>query len=149
MEVGTKLLMAYSTEANLFEVGDFISHAGLPLPWKIECDAIRPEWWDGLARMVMDYQVRPFYKAVGIPRGGIPFATAMNKYASGDPNDQIMICDDVFTTGTSFKEFIQKEYPDWTRGQGYRWVIFARQPSNVDPHHVRALFTMPLKPREI
>ena len=93
--------MAYKTSANLFEVGDFISHAGKERPWKIECDAIRPEWWDALARMVMDYQERPFYKAVGIPRGGVPFAQAMNKYASGDPNDQIMICDDVVTTGTT------------------------------------------------
>lgn len=135
--------MAYKTSANLFEVGDFISHAGKELPWKIECDAIRPEWWDALARMVMDYQERPFYKAVGIPRGGVPFAQAMNKYASGDPNDQIMICDDVFTTGTSMQEFIKEEYPNWTAGQGYRWVVFARQPCYEYPHHVRALFTMP------
>ena len=24
----------------LFQLGDFTSHAGLPLKWKIECDAI-------------------------------------------------------------------------------------------------------------
>jgi hypothetical protein len=138
--------MAFRTGADLFEVGDFVSHAGKELPWKIECDAIRPEWWDALARMVMDYQERPFYKAVGIPRGGVPFAQAMNKYASGDPNDQIMICDDVFTTGTSFKEFIRENFPDWTMGQGYRWVVFARQPCYEHPHHVRALFTMPKPP---
>ena len=140
--------MAFRTGADLFEVGDFVSHAGKELPWKIECDAIRPEWWDALARMVMDYQERPFYKAVGIPRGGIPFAQAMNKYASGDPNDQIMICDDVFTTGTSFKEYIRENYPDWTMGQGYRWVVFARQPCYEHPHHVRALFTMPKPPQK-
>ena len=140
--------MAYRTSANLFEVGNFISHAGKELPWKIECDAIRPEWWDGLARMVMDYQDRPFYKAVGIPRGGVPFAQAMNKYASGDPNDQIMICDDVFTTGTSFKDFIRENFPEWTMGQGYRWVVFARQPCYEHPHHVRALFTMPKPPNK-
>ena len=138
--------MAFRTGADLFEVGDFVSHAGKELPWKIECDAIRPEWWDALARMVMDYQDRPFYKAVGIPRGGLPFAQAMNKYASGDPNDQIMICDDVFTTGTSFKDFIRENFPEWTMGQGYRWVVFARQPSYEHPHHVRALFTMPKPP---
>ena len=44
--------------------------------------------------------------------------------------------------------FIEQEYPDWTMRQGYRWVIFARQPSNLHPHHVKALFTMPQKPRE-
>ena len=140
--------MAFRTGADLFEVGDFVSHAGKELPWKIECDAIRPEWWDALARMVMDYQDRPFYKAVGIPRGGLPFAQAMNKYASGDPNDQIMICDDVFTTGTSFKDFIRENFPEWTMGQGYRWVVFARQPCYEHPHHVRALFTMPKPPNK-
>jgi hypothetical protein len=95
--------------------------------------------------MVMEYQDRPFYKAVGIPRGGLPFAEAMQEYASGDPNDQIMICDDVFTTGTSMKEFIAQEYPDWSAAQGFRWVVFARQPCKEHPHHVRALFTMPKK----
>lgn len=135
--------MPHRTNARLFEAGDFISHAGLPLSWKLECDAIHPNEWKAIAKMVMEYQDRPFYKAVGIPRGGLPFASAMNEYASGNPNDQIMICDDVFTTGTSMREFIKEEYPDWTAGQGYRWVVFARQPCYEHPHHVRALFTMP------
>ena len=74
--------MPYHTSANLFEVGDFISHAGNKLAWKIECDAIRPEWWDGLARMVMDYQKEPFSKVVGIPRGGLPLQYAMEKYVT-------------------------------------------------------------------
>ena len=52
--------MPYRTEANLFEHGDFISHAGLPLAWKIECDAIKPQQWHALARMIMDYQTGPF-----------------------------------------------------------------------------------------
>ena len=50
----------FNTGANLFTAGDFISHAGLPLKWKIECDAIRPEEWDCLAQMIMDYQHIPF-----------------------------------------------------------------------------------------
>ena len=139
--------MPYRTEAKLFDYGDFISHAGLPLKWKIECDAISPDQWKALARMIMDYQERPFYKAVGIPRGGLPLASAMNEYASGDEKDPIMICDDVFTTGTSMQEFIAENYPMWSAGQGFRWVVFARTPCNHHPHHVRALFTMP-KPTE-
>ena len=59
--------MPYHTEAKLFTVGDFISHAGLPLKWKIECDAISPEQWSALATMIMDYQTEPFSKVVGIP----------------------------------------------------------------------------------
>lgn len=127
----------------LFQDGDFKSHAGLPLKWKLECDAITDDEWRCLAKMVMDYQERPFYKAVGIPRGGLKFAEAMNEYASGNEEDSIMICDDVFTTGTSFKEFINENYPMWSAGQGFRWVVFARRPCYEHPHHVRALFTMP------
>jgi len=135
--------MPHRTNARLFTSGEFTSHAGLPLKWKLECDAIHPDEWEAIANMVMDYQERPFYKAVGIPRGGLPFAAAMNKYASGDENDPIMICDDVFTTGTSMREFIDEHYPNWIAGMGFRWVVFARQPCYEHPHHVRALFTMP------
>ena len=131
---------------NLFQEGDFTSHAGLPLKWKLECDAIDDNGWRCIAKMVMDYQDRPFYKAVGIPRGGLKFAEAMNEYASGNDTDQIMICDDVFTTGTSMLDFIKEEYPMWSMGQGYRWVVFARKPSNVNPYHTKALFTMPTPP---
>lgn len=127
----------------LFQDGDFTSHAGLPLKWKLECDAITNDEWRCIAKMVMDYQTRPFYKAVGIPRGGLKFAEAMNEYASGNNTDQIMICDDVFTTGTSMLDFIKEEYPLWSMGQGYRWVVFARKSSNVHPFHTKALFTMP------
>ena len=63
--------MPYYTEAKLFEVGDFISHAGLPLAWKIECDAIQSmvEW-----TCKNDYGLsnRRSSKVVGIPRGGLP-----------------------------------------------------------------------------
>ena len=30
---------------DLFQKINFISHAGLPLTWKIECDAISPDEW--------------------------------------------------------------------------------------------------------
>ena len=128
---------------SLFQDGNFKSHAGLPLKWKLECDAITEDEWRCLAKIVMEYQERPFYKAVGIPRGGLKFAEAMNEYASGNEEDSIMVCDDVFTTGTSFKEFINENYPMWSAGQGFRWVVFARRPCYEHPHHVRALFTMP------
>ena len=53
----------------LFQLGDFTSHAGLPLKWKIECDAINNYEWDCLATMIMMYQHEPFSKVLGIPRG--------------------------------------------------------------------------------
>ena len=131
--------MVFRTGADLFEVGDFTSHAGLPLAWKIECDAIRPEWWDGLARMIMDYQTEPFSKVVGIPRGGMALAHAMKKYVT--PGDHPwMVVDDVYTTGTSFREFCTDNQTMFA----YKWCAFARKPiAYEDPHDVRALFTMP------
>ena len=130
-------LMVFRTGADLFEVGDFTSHAGLKLAWKIECDAIRPEWWEGLARMIMDYQKRPFYKAEGIPRGGMALGEALNKYASGDPSDPVLIADDVYTTGTSFREYCDEHYPNQ---EVIKWCVFARRPTDDGVH---ALFTMP------
>tara|TARA_B110000902_G_scaffold265117_1_gene348480 strand:+ start:1187 stop:1588 length:402 start_codon:yes stop_codon:yes gene_type:complete len=129
--------MPYHTTANLFEVGDFTSHAGLPLAWKIECDAIRPEWWHGLARMVMDYQTGPFCRAEGIPRGGVAFGEAMNQYGTGNPKDPVLIVDDVYTTGTSFREYCDKHYPDEVV---IKWCVFARKPTTDG---VNTLFTMP------
>ena len=135
--------MPYDPDASLFQMGDFTSHAGLPLKWKLECDAITDEEWRCLAKMIMDYQDRPFSKAVGIPRGGVKLADALNEYASGDDTDFPLICDDVFTTGTSMIDFIKEKFPTFTQGMGYRWVVFARKPSNVQPFYTRALFTMP------
>ena len=134
--------MTHRTNARLFESGDFISHAGLPLKWKLECDAIHPDEWKAIAKMVMDYQDRPFYKAVGIPRGGLPFAAAMNKYASGNDRDPIMICDDVFTTGTSMLDFIKENYPDWSAGQGFLGC-FQDNPSMNIPR-VPSIIPMPV-----
>ena len=45
---------------NLFQNGDFTSHAGLPLTWKIECDAITESEWQCLAQIIMMYQHEPF-----------------------------------------------------------------------------------------
>ena len=129
-------------DMDLFQKCNFISHAGLQLNWKIEMDALSDAEWDTCATMIMEYQKRPFYKAEGIPRGGVKLANALNKYASGDPIDQVLICDDVYTTGASFREYISDKYPMWTMGQGYRWVVFARKPS-YEKDFVKALFTMP------
>ena len=70
----------------LFQDGDFISHAGLPLAWKIECDAITTDEWRCLAKMIMDYQKGPFSRAEGIPRGGVPLGKALNEYGTGNPH---------------------------------------------------------------
>ena len=123
----------------LFQDGDFISHAGLPLGWKLECDALSAEDWRCLAKMIREREHRPWYKAVGIPRGGVQLGEYLNEYSSGNKQDPILIADDVYTTGTSFREFKKNGY---AFDPAIYWCVFARNP--IDPEHkVNALFTMP------
>jgi len=37
---------------DLFQRVDFISHAGIPMSWKIECDAISNDEWIAIAKMI-------------------------------------------------------------------------------------------------
>ena len=122
----------------LFQIGDFKSHAGLPLSWKIECDAITNDEWQCIARMIMEYQKEPFRYAVGIPRGGHGLGFALNAHATDNPDHRVLICDDVYTTGTSFKEFVIQE--NYNEEEIIKWVAFARKPTT---DNVNALFTMP------
>ena len=124
---------------NLFQKIDFISHAGLPLSWKIECDALTEEDWKGLARMIMDHETRSFGSVEGIPRGGIPLANALSEYATEGPP---MIVDDVYTTGKSFDDYCYEHYRTMSFNYNPKWVIFARGQIK-DRSGVKALFRMP------
>tara|TARA_B110000495_G_scaffold203689_1_gene228812 strand:- start:1691 stop:2101 length:411 start_codon:yes stop_codon:yes gene_type:complete len=127
---------------DLFQRYDYKSHANLDLTWKLECDAISDGEWSVLARIISELESRPFSDVVGIPRGGVKLENEMLNYVSGNKNDPVLIVDDVWTTGTSFKEFVgihviekMTEHVGW-----FGWCIFARtQTSN----HVTALFQMP------
>ena len=125
---------------DLFQKQKFTSHAGIPMEWKIEMDAISDKEWDCLAAMIMDYQKEPFSKVVGIPRGGVKLQNALQKYSEWEPKHPWLVVDDVYTTGTSFREFCTTKETMFA----YKWVIFARKPVDVDSG-VRALFTMPKK----
>ena len=48
-----------------------------------------------------------------------------------------MIADDVYTTGTSFKQFVSENY---SNQKIIQWCVFARTPTQ---NGVNALFTMP------
>jgi len=122
---------------DLFQEVDFISHAGIPMSWKIEMDALSEAEWDACAKMIMEYQKGPFCRAEGIPRGGVPLGKALNKYASGNLSDPVLIVDDVYTTGTSFREYIAEHYAD---EHVIQWCVFARKQTS---NGVKALFTMP------
>jgi orotate phosphoribosyltransferase-like protein len=122
---------------DLFQDVDIIGHAGGRLTWKIECDALSRDEWITLAKMLLIYERRPFRQAVGIPTGASILGNILDKFATGNPKDPVLVVDDVYTTGTSFKEFKAEKYPD---EHIIQWVIFARKPTTND---VNALFTMP------
>jgi len=126
---------------DLFQTGNFVSHAGRDIAWKIEMDAISTEEWKCLAKMILEIEHRPFRAATGIPRGGVALGVALNEHATGAPNDPLLIVDDVWTTGTSFTEITEHpDMKDWIGdGEWFGWVIFARIPPTFP---VRALFEM-------
>lgn len=100
----------------MFNKDKFISHAGLKLDWKIECDDLSGDDWEGLAFMAS--QVLPKFGTVeGVPTGGLKFAQALNQYKTKGP---LLIADDVFTTGWSM--FEHKNERD-----AIGVVVFARQ----------------------
>ena len=123
---------------NLFQSVDFISHSGLELKWKIECDALSDPEWFTISQMIMEISV-PFKEAIGIPRGGTKLGSLLNQYGTGKRKDPILLVDDVLTTGESMKQFKTKR--SWRYPSDYiGWVVFAR---NECPDWVTALFQIP------
>jgi len=121
----------------LFVDEEFTSHAGLRLGWKIEMDALDEDDWRCLAKMILEYETRPFREAVGIPRGGKLLGDILNESSTGNPDDPVLIVDDVYTTGTSFREFISENY---LVTPVICWAVFAR---DVVSSNVNVLFQMP------
>jgi len=101
---------------NLFIRKDFVSHSGLNLTWKIDCDALKEDDWAALAFMVSEHV--NFGKVYGIPRGGTAFAEALEPYVTEGPT---LIVDDVLTTGGSMLEACASYGPE-----SYGIVVFAR-----------------------
>jgi hypothetical protein len=124
---------------DLFQKIDFISHAGLPLTWKLECDAISDNEWITLAHMIREYEDQNWQYAVGIPTGATKLGEILTRYGTGSVKDPVLIVDDVYTTGKSFIDFEAKHYAD---KKVIKWAVFARKPTE---NGVKALFTMPSK----
>lgn len=108
---------------NLFVRQDFISAAGLPLTWKIECDSLATEDWQTIA-FVCAQRLPAFGGVVGVPRGGLSLAREMERYVTNGPP---LLVDDVWTTGQSMRA-VARDYPGW-----FGLVAFARGilPDNV------------------
>jgi hypothetical protein len=121
---------------DLFQSVDFISHSGLHLTWKIECDAISEEEWKTFAKIVREYESKPWSEVLGIPRGGVKFAKALDEYSTHNTNHPLLIADDVYTTGRSFRDFSK----NITDKELIKWCVFARNP--IKELDIKALFTL-------
>ena len=130
----------------LFELGDFTLHSGAKATYKIECDALTDEDWAGLAHMVSlrTKQIAMMCSAGegtginrvhGVPRGGVKFAEALQKYAGDTETGVDLIVDDVLTTGNSMEE--AKRNLGWSNAHGV--VVFAR---DYCPSWVQPIFSM-------
>ena len=123
---------------NLFVEETFVGHSGGTLHWKIEMDTLTDVEWKCIAKMIMEYETRPFQAAIGIPRGGLTLSMYLNDYSTQNPKDPYLIVDDVLTTGGSMEEF-KKEHFINRRTIG--WVVFSRtKPAGW----IRSLFQMPV-----
>ena len=83
----------------LFANGYSLSSACLPLPWKIDSTALSPSDWECLAAIYAD-GAPPVGEVVGIPRGGLAFAKALQKHTT-PWSHALLVADDVYTTGAS------------------------------------------------
>lgn len=113
---------AAGARATLFVDGEFTAHSGDTLPFKIDCDALTDT---DLATLAADVSRRfPRFRSVkGVPRGGVRFAGALRRYATGSQLDPALIVDDVLTTGASMEQAREGVGRDV-----FGIVIFARGP---------------------
>jgi hypothetical protein len=87
----------------LFRIAGFAGHSGDALTWKVECDALTDEDWNCLA-MLASRILPPFGPVEGVPRGGLRFAAALMHFSgTKGGSDQLLIADDVCTTGRSLE----------------------------------------------
>lgn len=111
---------------SLFNVGKFKLHSGSNSSFKIDCDYLSNSDIEALASLIAD--IIGFGKVIGVPRGGIRLAKALEKYCSD--NNTTLIVDDVLTTGNSMEEAKSKLEDEkvigvviFARGKCPSWVI--------------------------
>ena len=127
---------------HLFVEEDFTGHSGGQLHWKIEMDVLENAEWKCIARMIMEYETRPFQAVIGIPRGGLTLSSYLNEYSTQNPKDPYLIVDDVLTTGGSMNYFVEQYFRNREPNEYFGWVVFARkQPASW----IKALFQTPKK----
>jgi orotate phosphoribosyltransferase len=115
-----------SNRKSLFEKKTFTMHSGDIGHWKIECDALTDVEINALAYIISSKL--KFSSVIGVPKGGIRIAKALNKYKSD--TGRCLIIDDVLTTGNSMEE-VKKQHDDrnvigvvlFARAKCPEWVI--------------------------
>lgn len=120
---------------SLFKYGNFTTHSGLNLDWKIDCDALTDDdiYCIAMASYSLLEQINyPRTSFVGIPSGGVRLANKMQELFGKESNEPSTIVDDVLTTGNSMKEVMSR----YEGSKGL--VIFARAPT---PINVVSLFS--------
>ena len=121
---------------SLFECGEFRSHSGVMLPYKIDCDALSDEDIECVAKIISSKI--EFGVVQCIPKGGCRIAMALEKYAVWEAPFNILIVDDVLTTGASMKKAKAEQPPQVHPNDVIGYVIFAR---GTLPSWVNAVFT--------
>lgn len=131
---GPALCGAQPRRPRLVEHGEFTSHSGLRLSFKVECDALTDADLADLAKVISSKIT--FGAVYGVPRGGTRLAKALLDYCTFCGEDPLLIVDDVLTTGASMEE-ARAANPIFADAIGV--VLFARGPC---PEWVRPVFTV-------
>ncbi len=125
---------------DLFVRETFVSHSGLNLDWKTDCDALSDGDLDTLAWFFA--RGLPYGRVYGIPRGGLRFARALEGHAKRK-GPFLLIVDDVLTTGRSMAEAKAKFVDEGVDKESIRGaVIFSRTPEI--PPWITAIWTLSL-----
>jgi hypoxanthine phosphoribosyltransferase len=110
-------------------------HSGGISNFKIECDAITEEDYKTLAKIISNkYKFKEVY---GVPRGGVLFENALKEFKSND-NNNLLIVDDVLTTGNSMQE-AKIKFQDKQYDSVFGVVVFSKGDL---PDWIKAIFTL-------
>lgn len=107
------------------------------MPFKIDCNALTDEGIKCIAKIIAAQT--SFGIVEGIPNGGNRLAHALKPYASPDAPFNILIVDDVLTTGKSMEKQKSKMPPQVHPDDVTGWVIFA---ITKPPDWVNAVFRL-------
>lgn len=120
----------------LFQAGEFTLNSGRQSGYKIECDALGKPDWAGIAAAIMEEKLIdvPFSTVVGVPRGGVPLAKALEQYTTPDVN-ALLICEDIVTTGGSIERFRREHVlaSQWDAIRGVCFIARGKCPDWIVP----------------